>query len=515
MEEEIAGISPDRMACPTAPLPPAGRIRHAGGMSTPPGDGPEEGHEEDQAGGQAESALARARAEAEAARTQGSSFAVALALTQAGHALLVLGRPDEALTDFSEAEGYLDLLRTDGEHDKMRLLSIASLSLAPPGENLGDLDTLEAWVRVGQAGAFEQLGRVGEAHQAVERARPFTRGWRRRDLRKALDVVADRLARADGTGPAALAASDRAAHDPVLSEAERRQARYEHAALLAEDGRFDEAIRESLTLLRDCDDDPFLEARVRQVLGAALAGTGRTEDALMSLTQAFESFAALGEDRAVALAGPGLASRLSADGQHARAVEVLQRSVTAARTMTARGESDASMHIDLLGALATTLDDAGDSTRAVDVFAQTVAEAEAFGDPVRIADAQHGEAVARARTGNPDEAVEALALLDSARGTYDRTGMTDRAAGCQQEAGALLGRLGSFDAARGRYAAAMQAYGEIPQVLAEESKEARSVAAYNLVVLQSIADGTRSEPPDDAFASGGHAMDFTDGATTP
>ncbi len=42
----------------------------------------------------------------------------------------------------------------------MRLLSIASLSLAPPGENLGDLDTLEAWVRVGQAGALEQLGRT-------------------------------------------------------------------------------------------------------------------------------------------------------------------------------------------------------------------------------------------------------------------------------------------------------------------------------------------------------------------
>ncbi len=42
---------------------------------------------------QAEAALAQARADAEAARAQGSSFAVALALTQAGHALLVLGRP--------------------------------------------------------------------------------------------------------------------------------------------------------------------------------------------------------------------------------------------------------------------------------------------------------------------------------------------------------------------------------------------------------------------------------------
>lgn len=480
-------------------------------MSNPPGEGHGAGPE----GVPAEAALAQARADAQAARAQGSSFAVALALTQAGHALLVLGRADEALSEFTEAEGYLELLRTDGEHDKVRLLSIASLSLAPPGENLGDLDTLEAWVRVGQAGAYEQLGRTGEAHQAIERARPFTRGWRRRDLRKALEAIDDRLARAGGTGPQALAASGRAAHDPVLSEADRRQARYEHAALLAEDGRFDEAIRESLTLLRDCDDDLFLEARVRQVLGAALAGAGRTDDALLSLTQAFESFASLGEDRAVALAGPGLAARLSADGQHARAVEVLQRSVTAARTMLARGETDASLEIDLLGALATTLDDAGDSTRAVEAFAQTVGAAEAFGDPVRLADAQHGEAVARARTGNPDEAVEALALLDAARATYERTGMTDRGAGCQQEAGALLGRLGSFDAALARYSAAMQSYSEIPPVLAVESKQARSVAAYNLVVLQSIADGTRDEPPDDAFASGGHSMDFTGGITQP
>ena len=483
-------------------------------MSTPPGGNPGDPPGDDRQH-PAEAALAQARADAHTARAQGSSFAVALALTQAGHALLILGRAEEALTEFTEAEGYLDLLRTDGEHDKLRLLSIASLSLAPPGENLGDLDSLEAWIRVGQAGAYEQLGQVGEAHAAIERARPFTRGWRRRDLRKALDVIADRIARAQGAGPAALAASDRAAHDPVLSEAERRQARYEHAALLTEDGRFEEAIRESLMLLRDCDDDPFLEARVRQVLGAALAGTGRTDDALMSLTQAFESFAALGEDRAVALAGPGLASRLSADGQHARAVEVLQRSVTAARTMVARGESDASIEIDLLGALATTLDDAGDSVRAMDVFADAVTAAEAFADPVRLADAQHGEAVARARTGDPDEAVEALALLDAARATYERTGMTDRSAGCQQEAGALLGRLGSYDAARARYAAAVQVYSEIPPVLAEESKESRSVAAYNLVVLQSIADGTRSEPPEDAFASGGHAMDFTGGAPRP
>ncbi len=463
----------------------------------------------------AEAVLAQARADAEAARAQGSSFAVALALTQAGHALLTLGQPAQALEDLAEAEGYLDLLRTDGEHERMRLLSIASLSLAPPGENLGDLDTLEAWVRVGQAGAYEQLGRLGEAHAAIEAARPFTKGWRRRDLRKALDVISDRLARASGTGADALAASGRASHDAALPEVERRQARYEHAALLTEDGRFAEAVRESLLLLRDCDDDPYLQARVRQVLGAALAGTGRDDDALLSLIEAFESFAALGEDRAVALAGPGLAQRLTADGQYSRAVEVLRRSATAARTLVARGEADAGMQADLLGALATTMDDAGDSTRAIEAFAEAVTAAEASGDPVRLSDAQHGEAVARARTGDPGEAVEAIALLDAARAGYDAEGMTDRAAGCHQEAGALLARLGSHDAAHSRYSAAVEAYAQIPEVIATESAEARHAAHYNLVVLQSLLEGSRTEAPDDAFASGGHAMVFDIDGDTP
>lgn len=468
-------------------------------MSTPPGES--EDHP-------AQAVLAQARADAEAARAQGSSFGVALALTQAGHALLSLGQPGSALEEFTEAQGYLDLLRTDGEHERMRLLSIASLSLAPPGENLGDLDTLEAWVRVGQAGAYEQLGQLAEAHAAVEAARPFTKGWRRRDLRAALEVIADRLARTSGTTTQALAASDRAAHDRALPEAERRQARYEHAALLAEEERFEESIRESLLLLRDCDDDPYLQARVRQVLGAALAGTGRDDDALLSLTEAFESFAALGEDRAVALAGPGLAQRLTADGQHARAVEVLRRSATAARTLVARGEADAGMQADLLGALATTMDDAGDSIRAIETFAEAVAAAETSGDPVRLADAQHGEAVARARTGDRGEAVEAIALLDAARAGYEEAGMVDRAAGCHQEAGALLARLDSFDAAKSRYSAASDAYAQLPEVIAAESADARHAAHYNLVVLQSMIEGTRTEAPADAFASGGHGMRF-------
>lgn len=486
------------MDFPTPPLPCLGRIGHAGVMSQPPDD---DGDLQP-----AEQALAQARADAQAARTQGHSFAVALAATQAGHALLVLGRADEALADFSEASEFVELLRADGQHEHMRLLSMASLSLAPPGENLGDLDTLEAWVRVGQAGAYEQLGRTTDARAAIEAARPFTRGWRRRDLRKALDTISDRLARADGSGPEALAATQRAVRDTRLSDTDRRDARYEQCVLLVDDGRFDEAIRESLMLLRDSDDDPGLQARVRQVLGAALAGTGRDADALMTLTQAFEEFAALGEDRAVALAGPGLAERLTVDGQHARAIEVLRQSVSAARILRARGEVDAGLEADLLGALATALDQAGDRSGAVEVFAESVEAAATAGDDVRLADAQHGEAVSRARSGDADESVEALALLDAARTRYEQAGMADRAAGCLHESAALLGRLGSFEAARGRYESAAETYDAIPEILAGDTAEARGDVDYNLSVLQSIMDGGHA--PDDAFRSGGHQMSF-------
>ena len=484
-------------------------------MSTPPG-GPHDA--EPPLGGnspedQAEAFLAQARAAAEQARVQGSSFGIALALAQGSQALLALRRPDEALGDLQEAQGYIDLLRADGEHERMRLLSIASLSLAPPGEQFGDLDTLEAFVRIGRAGALEQLGRFHEARQAVADARPWVKGWGRRPMRKALDAIEDRLARATGTGTEALAAAQRAAGDSALPAADKQQARYEQAALLAEQGRYDEAIRAALTLLRDCDDDPALEARVRQVLGAALAAQGRDDDALTALTAAFEGFAALGEDRALVTTAPGLASRLSDTGQHARAVEVLRRAVAAARVLRVRQDPvvDAGVEADLLGGLATAFDQAGDTDAAIATFAEAVTAAEQAGDAVRTADARHGEAVARARSPQPADAVEALALLDSARVAYSSAGMSERAAGCAQEAGALLARLGSFEAARARYASALESYDAMPQIIAVEVAPARADCAYNLAVLSSLLDGAATSPPADAFISGGHGMRFGGG----
>lgn len=453
----------------------------------------------------AERALADARAQGAAAQARGSSYGVALQHIRAAHALLALDRPGEALTDLTEAARYVEMLRTDGEHERMRLLSISSLSLAPPDAELGDLDTLDAWIRVGYAGTLVRLGRLAEARTAIADARPWTKGWRRRDLRRALDTVADELARAEGTGQQAISAAGRAAHDPRLSQADRLQARYEHAALLADDGRYDEAMREALHLLRDIE-DPALEARVRQVLGAALAGLGRSDDATTSLQAAFDGFRATGDTAAVVAAAPGLAWRLTHGGNASAALGVLDAGLAAARS---RG--DAVAQADLLTAVGTTRDAAGDVTGAVAAFNEAIALAERAGDDVRAADARHGEAVVRGHhvdPADPDDAIDALALLDAARSAYEAAGLAERAAGCVHESAAILGRLGSYEAAVTRYQAAREAYGQVPDVLRDGGSGALADCQRNLAVLASLTADRSSPVPSDAFASGGHDMSF-------
>ena len=178
---------------------------------------------------QAEAFLADARAREEAARAQGQSYVVALQRTRAAHALIALGRPDEALTDLDAALDYAAMLRDDGEHDRQRLLRMTSMSLPPAGEDLGDIDSLEAWARIGRAAALTRLGRWSDARVAIDEARPWTKGFTRRGMRKQLDVLADEIARADGAGAEALGALDRTLRDPTLADDDRRAVRYERA----------------------------------------------------------------------------------------------------------------------------------------------------------------------------------------------------------------------------------------------------------------------------------------------
>lgn len=471
----------------------------------------------------AEAALAQARANSEAARATGSSYGIALALTQAGHALLSLRQPDQALADFDEALRFIDLLRADGQHEQLRLLSIASLSLAPPDQQLGDLDTLEAWIRVGRAAALTSLGDHALASEAVTAARPWVRGWRRRQLRRALDIVADQLARASGSIDAGLQATTRAAQDSSLAPQQRHQAQYEHMHLLVEAGQNADAAREALQLLKECDDDPALSARVRQVLGAALAGLGQDEDATVSLRAAFAGFVDLGDQNAIVSAAPGLANRLGDSGDAAGAIEVIKEALSAARLLRSQGDDaiGVAVEVDLLSALATYFDEAGESIAAIDTFAKATSLAEDHGEHVRAADARHGEAIVRIRSGDTDDAIEALSLLEAARTSYIEADLGMRAAGCNHEAAALLARMGSHDAAASRYATALAEYqaldsfalGEAANDLAD--RDSLSVAISdcerNITLLQhlSSASGASDNASEvSAFAGGGHRMRF-------
>lgn len=450
---------------------------------------------------QAEALLADAQARLAAALAAGQPGAAALQRARVGQALLLLGRPGEALPEFDGALRYVDLLRADGEHERMRLLHAVSPGLPMPGEDLVDLDALEAVARFGRAQALTRLGQWVAARTAVADARPFARGWTQRRLRKALDELDDEIARADGTSREAIGALDRAIADPSATDAARRTARYERAVHLAEREQYDDAMRESLLLIRDSDDDPALTARARQVLGAALAGLGREADATASLVEAFDGFRSIGDASAVVTAAPGLAWRLSSSGNPAEAVKVLESALPSAREL-----GNAEAEADLQAALGTARDEAGDLVGAIAAFGAAISLAESLADAVRAADARHGEAIARARRLDPRDAVEALALLEAARTAYVANGMPERAAECTHEMASLLGRLGSFDAAAARYAAARDEYRAIPEVLRADDPDALPDCDYNLAVLTALMQTPQSPPPPDAFASGGHGM---------
>lgn len=448
---------------------------------------------------QAEAFLADARAREEAARAQGQSYTVALQRTRAAHALIALGRADEALADLDAALDYAAMLRDDGEHDRQRLLRMTSLSLPPVGEDLGDIDSLEAWARIGRATALARLGRWSDARVAVDEARPWTRGFTRRGMRKQLDALADEIARADGAGPEALGALDRTLRSPEISDADRRIARYERAAHLVDEGSYDEAMREALTVIRDADDDPALTARARQVLGAALAAQGMDEEADATLRAAFDGFRSLEDHRAAVAAAPGLAWRLAERDRAREAVEVLDEALASARAL-----DDRATEADLLATRGTAYDLLGDSGAATESFGASVRVAERLPDPIRAADARHGEAIVRLRGSDAHEAVEALSLLDAAGVAYAEAGLAERAAECAHEAAALLGRLGSYDASRQRYLAARDAYLAIPEVLRADDPDAIPDCEFNLRVLDLVAQG--AAPPPEAFGSGGHQM---------
>ena len=422
---------------------------------------------------------------------------MAVAHLQAAYALLALGAPDQALADLDSADTLIETIRLDPTRDDERLVRMASLS-APP-EQEGDVEVLAAWVRIARAGALVRLGEREQARAEIERARPLVQGWLRRPLRKALDRVTAELDDAGSGGPAGSGGAGSGGAGSTGS----REDRLDQAATLLDEGRTEESIREALLLLREVHDDERVAAATRQVLGAALASTGRVDEALEVLQLAYAGFRSIGDEVAQAAASPGLAWLLHQVGRDGEAVEILENALPAARA-----QGDPRLEWAVLSALGVARDMTGRTRGALVAFEEAAAAAERAGDPVAAADARHGEAVVRATrfADTPDESVEALSLLDAARAAYEIHEHPDRAAGCLHESAALLARLGSTSSAVARYESALAAY------LALEPQQ-RDAGAWpdevadcraSLAVLAEVAGGTPA--PTGAFASGGHQM---------
>ena len=450
---------------------------------------------------QAAAVLADARERLAAAEASGQAYSIALQRTRAAQALLVLDDPQTALDDLTQASRFVDMLEADGEHERLFLLRATAPGLPPPDEQMGDLDSLRGAILVARAMALAHLGRWADARVAVDNARPTARGWRNRHMRKALDQIEADIARADGAPAEAITAIDRTLASRDLPQEERLSARYERAAHLADEGRFDEAIRDALTLIRDADDDLHVASRARQVLGASLAAQGRMDDAVAALSAAYDGFVDSEDDMAIISAAPGLAWVLGELHRSDEAIDVLDTAIAAAGRI-----GDRPALIDLESALGAAYDAQGEAASAVAAFGRAIATAEDLSEPVRAADARHGEAIVRGRQPDPHELVEALSLLDLAAAQYADQGLTERAAECQHEAGSLLARRGSYPAALARYRAAHEAYREVPDVLLGEDPGAPADCARNIALLELLEVDPGQQIPTGAFASGGHRM---------
>jgi tetratricopeptide (TPR) repeat protein len=347
-------------------------------------------------------------------------------------------------------------------------------------------------------------GDFGQAQHELQRARPMAAGFFRRRLRKRLQRAAAAIA-AGGLSPDGSGIRDLQQHLTNTSgPAQQRALRLRLANSYLDAGQFDAAVRESLLLVRAADEagDAVTRAGARQVLGLALEGQGRPEEALPILSDAFRDLKTHGDTAGMLGMAEALAQRLLSAGDTLGAATVLR---TAQRAAAATGNIPAELSAATM--LGIALDASGDGREAVAVLAETADRAGATGHLSSRADALHSAAVALGRSRGTDDLVEALSLLDEAKRLYADHGFTDRVAGCDHEAAALLGRHGSYEAARARYQVALQAYEALPVEERDTGSWPDEVAdcRANLAWL----DGERSGEPTGLFRSGGHGMTHT------
>jgi tetratricopeptide (TPR) repeat protein len=446
----------------------------------------------------------RVRAAIEEARAGGVAPALALRHAELGLILAAQRRHRSAVGEYQTALGYIELLRAEGSHEQQRLLRMTSPAAPPPDRLDIDLDRLEVEIRVALVEALAAAGDYRQAGTALEQARPMTKGLFRRRLKRRLDRVATTLAAA----PSGTTELGEIRHHLSRTEdpEQQRALRLRLASGLLDSGDFDAALRESLLLVQSADEagDARTRAGARQVLALALEGLGRDQEALPILSEAYQDLRTQGDTAGMIGMAEALAHRLLNAGNSSGAADVLR---TAEQAAERTGDSDAALSAATM--LGVVLDQSGAAREAADVLTQAAVRAQRQDRPVRQADALHSAAVSLGRSARAEDLVEALSLLDEAKRLYTDQRVPDRAAGCDHEAAALLGKHGSFAASATRYEAALQAYEQLPEPMRDSGSWPDEVAdcRANLSWLA----GPRRTPGPELFQSGGHTMTHTGG----
>ena len=428
-----------------------------------------------------------AQAELEAALTTGDTGAIAVAQLRLGGALALMGDDGAAVARFEELLRYLDLAERDEERENQRRLRMISPAAPPPGASDVDLSVLATTARIAMAESLLALGRREDAGRALDLAAPGTRGFGKGWLRKRHAAVASRLGDPGSSSPDMVTAAEQvAAADTVLAE-----------------GRPEEAARLALTAIGRCTDEQALtRAQARQVLGMALGALGRDDDATSVLRDSHADYLAAGDLSSATAVAVALAWNLAQRGDRQGAIDLIRV------TLSGTESGGAQLRATLLTDLGSLQDQDGDRSAARTTLEGALATAEATDDAVLAADARHSLAVVlAAHPAAPDDSVEALSLLDGSRRAYLAAGLPDRACGCDHEAAALLGRLGSWDAARTRYQRALDAYRALPEDQRDTGSWPDEVAdcETNLAALAVAHPGDLADDPR-LFRSGGHAM---------
>lgn len=434
------------------------------------------------------SAVAAAQAQLEVARRTGSTSAIAWAMLNLAATLAGLGDHTSAVTEYRALIDYLGMAGQDTRAAEQRSIRMLSPSAPPPGPDDVDPVAMQAAARIQLAESLLALGRREQARAELDSAAPATKGWGRGPLRRRLAEVRRQLESPAAGDESGTLAAQLAAADEMLAA-----------------GRAEDAARLALAVIDRCAADEVLErAQARQVLGMALDVMEQHADATAVLGEAYSDYLSAEEHQAAARIAVALAWRRSEQGDQQGAADLLRGALAGIE-----GRAGPAVRVQLLVDLGSVLDADERPDEARTTMAAAAATAREVGDDELLADAQHGLAVVLTHSPGNEDQVEALSLLDDCKRRYDTLGLADRAAGCEHEAAALLGRLSSIEPAAARYRKALDRYLALPE-------EARDTGAWpdevadceaNLAAIATAGSDPAVLGGDPRlFRSGGHTM---------